>query len=149
MSAVEVYDQDQRFRAIAEWFERLVPETLDEIDLVYASSARFIDPFNDLSGRDNIERVFAHMFETLDSPRFKVTSIAAHQTIGFMTWDFLFVRRGREQKIFGCTQFEINDRGLIVLHRDFWDPAAQVYEQVPVLGTILRLLRRKLALPKS
>ena len=149
MSAVDRYDQDQRFRAIAEWFERLNPENLSEINRIYAPSARFIDPFNDLLGCDNIEKVFAHMFETLDSPRFKVTSIAAHQATGFMTWEFLFACRGREHKVSGCTQFQINDRGLIVLHRDFWDPALQIYEKIPFIGSVIRLLRRKLAIPSK
>ena len=64
-----------------------------------------------------------------------------------MTWDFYFSCRGKAQSISGCTEFELNTEGLIVLHRDYWDAAAQVYEQIPVLGAILRFLRRKLALP--
>jgi hypothetical protein len=33
------------------------------------------------------------------------------------------------------------------LHLDHWDAAAQVYEQIPLLGSVLRVLRRKLSLP--
>ena len=38
----------------------------------YASNARFKDPFNDVVGVPGIERVFAHMFDALDEPRFVV-----------------------------------------------------------------------------
>ena len=48
-----------------------------------------------------------------------------------MTWDFLFKCRGQAQKISGCTYFELNDQGLIILHRDYWDAAQQVYEKNP------------------
>jgi steroid delta-isomerase len=64
-----------------------------------------------------------------------------------MTWDFHFTARAQPMTISGCTQFELNDQGLITLHRDYWDAAQQVYEKVPLLGAVLRLIRRKLALP--
>jgi hypothetical protein len=38
---------------------------------------------------------------------------------------------------------------LIVLHRDFWDAAQQVYEKIPLLGSVVRMIRRKLSLPTT
>lgn len=143
----EALDHSVRFRAIADWFEQLSPLTLNDIEQIYAPSTRFIDPFNDLYGCRDVRRVFQHMFDTLDAPRFKVNSIASNASTGFMTWDFDFSCRGRPQSISGCTQFELNDEGLIVLHRDYWDAASQVYERIPVVGAIIRFLGSKLALP--
>ena len=149
MNTVQALDRSLRFREIADWFEQLSPETLNNIEQIYAPSTRFIDPFNDLHGCRDTRKVFQHMFDTLDGPRFVVTRIASNGLLGFMTWDFYFSFRGRAQSISGCTEFELNDEGLIVLHRDYWDAAAQVYEQIPLLGAIIRFLRRKLALPSS
>jgi hypothetical protein len=59
------------------------------------------------------------------------------------------VCRGQAQQISGCTQFELNDQGLIVLHRDYWDAGQQVYEKIPLLGSVMRMIRRKLSLPTA
>jgi hypothetical protein len=87
------------------------------------------------------------MFDTLKQPRFVVTTRVERERDGFMTWDFLFECRGQPHQISGCTQFELNDQGLIVLHRDYWDAAQQIYEKIPLLGSVLRIIRRKLSLP--
>ena len=37
--------------------------------------------------------------------------------------------------------------GRVAEHVDYWDPAAQLYERVPVLGWLMRRIRRRLAVP--
>lgn len=138
-----------RAAEISAWFESLTPQTLCTISDIYAADAVFIDPFNALSGLAAVRAVYQHMFDTLESPRFVVTTVVAQAEHCFMTWEFLFTLRGREMKISGCTQFELNGQGRILVHRDYWDPAQQLYEKIPVLGGILRALRRKLSLPES
>lgn len=136
-----------RFAEIAEWFQDLSPQTLSSVGEIYAADTTFIDPFNQLKGIDAVRAVYQHMFDTLVHPRFLVTTTVAQAQIGFMTWDFNFQTRGQAMCITGCTQFVLNDAGLITLHQDFWDPSQQLYEKIPLLGGVLRLLRRKLALP--
>lgn len=138
---------NSRFKEIADWFQTLSPETLETAGDIYASDAVFIDPFNQLNGLKAVRAVYQHMFDTLDQPRFIVTQIVADDIKAFMTWDFHFQARGQTMKISGCTQFELDHKGLIVLHRDYWDAAQQVYEKIPLLGAVLRMLRRKLSLP--
>lgn len=137
-----------RFTDIAKWFQTMTPATLDTIGDIYAADSVFIDPFNHLEGLTAVRAVYKHMFDTLAQPRFVVTQIVSEGRVGFMTWDFLFETRGQAMQISGSTQFELNDVGLIILHRDYWDVAQQVYEKIPLLGSMLRLLRRKLSLPQ-
>jgi len=138
-----------RFSDIAHWFQTLTPESLERVGEMYAQDALFVDPFNQLTGLTSVRSVYQHMFDTLKQPRFIVTTIVERERDGFMTWDFLFECRGQAQQISGCTQFELNDQGLIVLHRDYWDAAQQVYEKIPLLGSVMRMIRRKLSLPTT
>ena len=138
-----------RFSDIADWFQTLTPASLERAGEIYAQDALFVDPFNQLTGLASVRAVYQHMFDTLKQPRFVVTKTVESGRHGFMTWDFLFECRGQAQKISGCTQFELNDQGLIVLHRDYWDAAQQVYEKIPLLGSVLRMIRRKLSLPTT
>ena len=138
-----------RFSEIAEWFETLSPESLEKVGEVYAKEAIFIDPFNTLSGLDSVRAVYQHMFDTLEQPKFVVTTIVADSRKAFMTWDFHFKRNQQALSISGCTQFELDENGRIFLHRDYWDAAQQLYEKIPLLGGILRVLRRKISLPSK
>ena len=138
-----------RFSDIAHWFQTLSPETLERVGEIYAQEAEFIDPFNQLAGLASVRAVYQHMFDTLEHPRFVILTKVVDERQAFMTWNFLFECRGQVQQISGCTQFKLNDQGLIVLHRDYWDAAQQVYEKIPLLGSVLRMIRRKLSLPTA
>lgn len=37
----------------------------------------------------------------------------------------------------------------ITLHRDYWDPAKDLYGKVPVLGSLMRFIRSRLAVPPA
>jgi len=39
--------------------------------------------------------------------------------------------------------------GRVLRHVDHWDPAAQIYEREPLLGGLMRYLRRRLAAPHA
>lgn len=127
------------------WFESLSPQTLAQIGEHYASAARFKDPFNDLAGLDAIRRVYAHMFASLDAPRFSVESRLGDATQAFVVWRFDFALRGRVMCIRGSTHLCFDTQGRITVHRDYWDAAEEVYEHVPLLGGLLRLVKRRLA----
>ena len=137
----------EQIARIRQWFETLTPHTLMSIAMVYAPEARFQDPFNQVQGVRAIQSVYQHMFEQLSQPRFVITKTLTQDQTCVMIWTFLFSLRVQEYSIEGCTHFELNAQGLIVLHQDYWDAAQQVYEKIPLLGTALRILRRKLSVP--
>ena len=138
-------DSRARVEELAQWFATLTPLSLQNIDKIYAQTAMFRDPFNEVVGIASIQRIYQHMFETLDEPRFVITTKLVDATGAFMTWQFLFTLHNKAYKIEGGTHFNLDEHGLIVLHRDYWDAAQELYEKIPVLGAVLRLLRKKLS----
>jgi hypothetical protein len=139
-------DFHARFDELAEWFETLTPASLQHIDKIYAQTATFRDPFNQVVGVASIQQIYQHMFEQLSAPRFVITTKVVEAAGAFMTWQFLFALRGKAYVIEGGTHFGLDQHGLIVLHRDYWDAAQELYEKIPVLGAVLRLLRKKLSI---
>ena len=134
----------ERIRHYFEWLERADLARLGEI---YADDASFKDPFNEVRGTASIARIFEHMFDTLDEPRFIVhEAIAAGEQV-FLTWDFRFRRAGGELVIRGASHLRLADDGRIAMHRDYWDAAEELYEKLPLLGGPMRWLRRRLAAP--
>ena len=70
-------------------YEHLTPAQLDALAACYAPQAQFKDPFNDVTGLPGIQRVFAHMFETVQNPRFVVHHTMTQGEHAWLTWDFL------------------------------------------------------------
>ena len=130
------------------YFETLSRESVAQLPRFYAPSARFKDPFNDVQGAEAIERIFRHMFEQVDAPRFVVHDAIGDQAQAFMRWDFRFTapRLGRgEQCIRGATHFRFDADGRVLEHRDYWDAAEELYAKLPVIGALMRWLRRRAA----
>jgi SnoaL-like domain len=144
------FDIDTAASHIQQGFEGLTLSGVDALAKLYAVDARFKDPFNDVQGRGAIAHIFRHMFSQVDEPKFVVTALIAKAGTEdrlaqiFMRWDFAFVARGKAQTIHGATHFELDAAGLITLHRDYWDAAEELFEKIPVLGSILRWLKSKL-----
>ncbi len=125
------------------WYGALSPQTLEQIGAFYRADARFKDPFNEVSGVARIRRVFEHMFETTQSPRFIVRDVLAGGDRAFVTWDFDFGLGGKRYMIHGATRFEFDRVGLVLEHRDYWDAAEELWQQLPVLGGAVRWLRAR------
>ena len=127
-------------------YEQLSPAHLSELSAHYAPDAHFKDPFNDVRGVPAIAQIFAHMFATLDQPRFTVTQHIVQGDQAFLGWEFRFrMRRWRpqvEQCIHGATMVRFDTQGRVTLHRDYWDTAQELYEKLPVLGCLMRWLRQ-------
>jgi steroid Delta-isomerase len=132
-------------KRIKDWFESLSVQSLGTIDAVYGPDAHFVDPFNDVHGVSAIRTIYAHMFENLGAPRFLVTEVVAQNKRIFMSWQFSFMWRGRPFEVQGATRFLIDEHSLIAEHQDYWDPSQGIYEKLPVLGRILRHLRRRMS----
>ena len=137
---------DPRVQHIVTLFETLTDSDVKRLPHYYASNARFKDPFNDVHGVPAIERVFAHMFEALHEPRFVIREAIVQGDQCFLTWDFLFrFKRYSDamQTVHGGSHLRFDAEGLVCLHRDYWDAAEELYEKLPLVGTLMRWLKRR------
>ncbi len=137
---------DARVARVVALYETLAPADLPALRGVYADDARFKDPFNQVQGVAAIARIFSHMFRTLDAPRFQVVDIVADGDALFLTWDFTFRTRGAgaaTMAIHGASHIRFNAAGQVALHRDYWDAAEELYEKLPVLGVLMRWLKKR------
>ena len=132
---------------VATFFEQLTPDSVQQLPQFYAADARFKDPFNDVLGLPEIERIFRHMYVALDQPHFVVTHQLVDGDQAFLVWDFRFRFKRFDtttwQTVRGGTHLQFNAQGLITLHRDYWDAAEELYEKLPVLGGLMRWLKKQ------
>ncbi|PQA83575.1 isomerase [Limnohabitans sp. TS-CS-82] len=135
---------------VVDFFEQLQPADVARIADIYTADAQFKDPFNEVQGVPAIEAIFAHMFRELDAPRFVITQRVQQGAQCFVTWDFLFAMRrfdaGKTQVIRGASHLVLREEAgvwRVAVHRDYWDAAEELYEKLPVLGSLMRWLKRR------
>ena len=132
---------------LCDWFESLAPATLPRLGEFYTADARFKDPFNEVQGIPAITRVFEHMFESLNEPRFVVTGRLVDGAQCFLVWEFRFRFRRfdtvTEQVVRGGSHLRLAPDGRVSEHRDYWDAAEELYEKLPVVGGLMRWLKRR------
>lgn len=137
---------DPRVNRLITWYESLTPQSLELLGEFYAPQAAFKDPFNEVTGVAAISAIFTHMFAALKHPRFEVLEVVAQDDDAFLVWDFVFQFRGsdtRTQRVRGTTHLKWGPDGRITWHRDYWDAAEELYEKLPVVGTLMRWLKRR------
>ena len=130
---------------VADFYSTLTPQSLTRLGDIYSPDARFKDPFNDVVGLEAIAQVFEHMFATVEAPRFVINTRIVQHAEAMLGWDFHLRLRGREIVISGVTHLRFDAAGRVVLHRDYWDAAEELYEHLPVVGAAMRMLRRRLS----
>lgn len=128
-------------------FETLTPASLDRLDALYAPQAYFKDPFNEVRGIADIRQIFSHMYEALEQPRFVVTGCIVDGAQCFLTWDFNFRFKSYDrltvQTVRGGSHLIFTADGLLDSHRDYWDAAEELYEKLPLVGGLMRWLKKR------
>ncbi len=135
--------------ALVRFYETLTPSDVDGFAAFYAEDAHFVDPFNDVRGVDAIKNIFSHMFEQLGAPRFVVIERFERDGQAMLIWALQCRLAGRAVEIVGSSHLRFDAAGRVTEHRDFWDAAGGVYERFPLLGGMMRWLRRRLVAPQT
>ncbi len=137
--------EDARLARLIEVFEQITPESVGRLSEIYTEDVYFKDPFNEVHGIAAVTQIFTHMFRQVDAPRFVVTGSVLQGDQAFLTWDFLFRMRRfsrEEQCIRGASHLKFEADGRVGFHRDYWDAAEELYEKLPLLGALMRSLKR-------
>jgi len=127
------------------FFETLSQDHVGALANLYSADAFFKDPFNEVHGHAAIISIFKHMYKQVDDPRFEIRQSILEGDDAFIVWDFYFRMKnkaGPEQCIHGSSHLRFTPGHKVDYHRDYWDSAEELYEKIPGLGWLIRLLRR-------
>ena len=115
---------------------------------VYAADAFFNDTLKTLHGVDAIEAYVVRSAQAAESVTTTFEDVAESNGDYYVRWvmDIRFkkFRRGETTRTIGITHLRFNAQGKVVLHQDYWDSAAGLYEHVPVVGGMIRFIQRRL-----
>ena len=132
---------------LIDYWQTLTPSTVNAITAIYAADAYFRDPFNEVTGSEKIRHLFADMFVRLNDPAFNITETIEEPHGALLIWDFTFRIKALKpqitRRIHGSSHIRFAVDGRVQYHRDYWDAAGELYEQLPLLGVLMRFLKKR------
>lgn len=130
-----------------EYYRELTLESLNDLATIYSHDAMFIDPVHSTEGLANISRYFERLVGNINHCRFYIDEVVEAQQQAFVTWVMDFshpkLNRGKAIQLHGSSHLQFTDR--IVYHRDYYDLGQMVYEQVPLLNTLIKQVKSRMS----
>ena len=118
---------------------------LEHLGDVYSPAVEFQDPLHQARGIAALRRVYENLFQQLANVAVAVTDAHGDERTGFLLWTMTYQLRGRQRIITGTSHLQFAADGRVMMERDFWDASGPVYGEVPLLGWVLRHIKRRVS----
>lgn len=122
-------------------------ETVAQLHGVYAADIEFIDPIHRVQGLPKLERYLAKMARNLAHYQLRYTDLLAGDGQACLRWEMDFahprIKAGQIITISGMTHLRFHDK--IYRHEDCYDLGSMLYEHLPVLGAVIKLIKKHMA----
>jgi len=133
-------------RRFQQLYLELRADTLHLLDGVYADTVRFEDPLHRIEGLAALKDYFRRMYAGVESIDFDYGELFPSAGQAMLTWTMHMTHRrlrpGETLSLPGATHIRFA-RDRVVYHRDYFDAGALLYERLPVLGSVVRAVRRR------
>ena len=120
-------------------FANLSPENIDEFDDLISEDIVFMDPFNNVKGVNAFKKIFYHMFENVQDPKFLILDYSINKKRVFLKWKMTFFAFKSLQTIEGMSELVLNDSGKVASHIDYWDSLNGIFIKIPFIGYFYKI----------
>ncbi len=131
-----------------ETYNQLDKNNLALLDTIYHPEVQFSDPAHSLDGLNSLKLYFTALYENVRSIRFAFHAHLENRGQAFLTWTMHFshprLAKGRSIAVSGCSRLAFAPDGKVIHHRDYFDLGEMVYEHVPVLGSLVKTIKKRL-----
>lgn len=115
---------------------------------VYAENAYLNDTLKEVDGIDAIEAYFLESTRALESCTVEFPDVAVSGNNYYFRWimdiKFKKLKKGRICRSYGISHIRFDETGKVVLHQDYWDSANGLFEHIPVLGGLIKIIKGRL-----
>lgn len=117
------------------------------VEALYTEDTYFEDPTQGIQGRAALMSHIDSTFVNISNFNFKSHRMLASDTDVFISWTQIFNHKklagGKTIRVEGSTYLKTRN-GKIYYQRDYFDLGAVVYENLPIIGPIIKRLRSRL-----
>lgn len=127
-------------------YAQLDKHNLSTLDSIYAADICFIDPATRIEGLQDLRTHFASIYENVLYCRFHYEAQQMqNDDSAFLSWQMQFahpkLKQGSEITVQGASFLKFNER--VYYHRDWFDMGQMLYEHVPLLGTLVGKVKKR------
>lgn len=134
-----------RFRDL---FNGMASGNLGNLASVYSDDVVFTDPFATVEGLDHLGRYLGNSYQNVISCQFEFGQPAVDEEQTAIPWKMYLrhrrLRKGELLMVDGISLLTIRGQR-ICRHRDYFDAGQLLYENVPVIGRMIRWIRGQAA----
>jgi hypothetical protein len=127
-------------------YQRLSTDNLHLLAELYHQDITFIDPMHKLNGFAQLAHYFDGLYQQLSYCEFTIEQVIAEENEAAIYWNMSYqhprLNGGKIVNVQGSSHLKGCD-DKVIFHRDYIDLGAMLYEQVPLLGRIIRFLKRR------
>ena len=124
------------------------PEIGDRVKALYADEMYFNDSLKTFHDREALVAYMRATGEMLHESSVEIDQVLRDGNDTFVRWTMEFSAGAEGKRIHsrsvGITHLRFDDRGRVSLHQDFWDSAAGMYRNLPVVGYVLKQVDKQM-----
>ncbi|MCE0496237.1 nuclear transport factor 2 family protein [Vibrio salinus] len=129
-------------------YNELDGSNLEVLKTVYHEDVVFEDPVHKVCGLPSLLTYFSEMFSNVSECRFDIGDVCQSGSLGYVTWTMTFIHprinRGQAVCVDGTSHLKFLD-GQVIYHRDYFDMGQMIYEHLPLLGSAIHFIKKRLA----
>ncbi|WP_260258750.1 nuclear transport factor 2 family protein [Vibrio intestinalis] len=133
--------------AVSELYKQLDGEHLHLLEEIYHPDVVFEDAAHRIEGRESLYHYFETLYLNVNKCVFHISETHQSGDKGFIVWVMELqhpkLNGGDAISVHGVTHLSFADKQ-VIYHRDYFDLGEMLYEQLPLLGGVIRAIKRRL-----
>jgi len=126
-------------------YNRLNAQSLGLLNELYSHDVVFQDPFRRLSGLPALTEYFAELYRHVELSSFVFEDEVVQGNSAMLTWTMSLkhprLNGGDVVTVPGSTHIRFRDK--VTYHRDYFDGGAMLYEHLPLIGLVIRMIKER------
>lgn len=147
--------EDPALQAFCAFFNKLDKTCTNQLGNVYTEDVVFQDPLHRIEGLGDLEGYFAALYTDVEECRFTFHHGQRQGDVAFVTWTMTLrhprLSGGAAYAVEGCSRLRFAPAApggvpgdeKVKEHRDYFDAGELLYERLPLLGGVIRYLKRR------
>jgi hypothetical protein len=126
-------------------YQSLEHDNLHQLKEVYSQKIEFIDAVENINGLDALTEYFEHLYQNMKYCRFLIDNVIEQDGQACLIWRMEYahhkINSGKMITVDGSSFLKFSDK--IDFHRDYVDMGQMLYEHLPVVGVVIKGIKKK------
>ncbi|MCZ4336632.1 nuclear transport factor 2 family protein [Shewanella colwelliana] len=129
-------------------YSELGTENLSSLEHIYHPKVEFLDPIHRVEGFEHLLAYFRQLYTQVSSCDFKIEEVIVADSQAAIYWTMTYRHKqlngGEAITVEGHSRLKARDNK-VIYHRDYIDIGAMLYEHIPLIGGVIKMIKRRAA----